>query len=409
MNLVATGIRSTVLLDSRRAPRGSPPLANVLRALQDSRKCKTTASSSSDNCCTDDIASLGLLMLDGSSFLVNRRVLRSRLAEILTPCTATTHAISWATTHPHGANIANVVDNCENLAGRGRRKTLPTAGKLPSPANYSRGGCTVPAERDFVLVDVRRSIRMPRLCTELLAPQLVAVLRSMFGDVNAADTSTWANDNPSDAQRKTDIATSTFPTNSSSQETSEGRPSREPGHRWLQDWGRTALTYEVGDDLRTTLGDVGMPGLAGWLLEYPVIYCCRPMFRRNDDQVEGSTQAFSGGDPGNCLAMAHLTVYSVGVEFGEKLAPTSPPSSSDSKVFEAFSFSIPETVHAETESDGGVTDAVPGYLSGLVDKFAARVEGRITRCGSNSCQCRSSLSTRIVVRRRTEVLDRVAL
>lgn len=406
LNLVATGIRSAVLLDSRHAPRGSPPLANVLRALQDSRRCKARSTSNSDGCCIDDISSLGLLALDGSNFLVNRRLLRSRLAEVLAPCTPTTHTLSSTTKHSEGVDIANVMGSDGNHSGSWHSKTLPKAEKISSPAKDSGDGITVPTDRDFALVDVRDSVRVPRLCTELLAPRLVAVLWSVFGNINAADASIGAIVNPPVTQRQADAATSALPTNSSSQGMSEGEDSRESGERWVLNWGRVELTLEVGDNLLMALGDVGMPGLAGWLLEYPVIYCCPSMIHGND-QVPPGTPTFSEGVPGNCLAMVQLSVYSVDMEFGNEIAPTS---SNDCKVFKAFSFSIPDRVCAGTDSDRSGAITVPDYLLGLVDKFTSRMQGRIARCVSNSCcQCRQALPTGLNVRRRIEVLDRVAL
>lgn len=341
-------------MDSRRAPRGSPPFASVLRALQDGRRCTVGGSIGRDNCGSDDVASLGLLTLGSTCFLVNRRLLRTRLAQILAP---------------------------------------PT---------------TARAKRETELLDVRRYQRTPTLCTEHLAPRLVAALSWIFGDVKADDTPSGARVNASDVCGEENAAKTTAPSTSESQETSESDGLCAPGGRWLEDWESTTLTLDVGHSLCTTLGNVGMSGLAGWLLEYPVVYCCRASGSRDDD---------NGGDSGNCLAMTCLTVYTIGLRFEEPNVPASTPPSSD-ELFGAFSFSIPEVVHTGAEGNGCSADeemgeqghAAPGYFSGVVDRFVARLENRVARCGAvSSTHCRLPSSARLVVERRTEILDHVAL
>lgn len=267
------------------------------------------------------------------------------------------------------------------------------------------------------MLDVRRCQRTPTLCTEHLAPRLVAALLLTFGDVKADDTPSGAGVDASDTCGEEDATKATVPATSKCQEVFRSDSLCAPGERWLQDWDSTTLTLDVGHSLCTTLGNVGMSGLAGWLLEYPVIYCCRTSGSRNDDTDENSTTETHDGDSGNCLAMTCLTVYTIGLEFEEPIVPASTPPSSD-ELFGAFSFSVPEMVRSGAESGDCSADeergqqghAALGYFSGLVDRFVARLEDRVARCSAvSSCHCRLPSSARLVVERRTEILGHVAL
>lgn len=396
VSLVAAGIRCAVLLDSRRAPRASPPLAAVLQALEDNRRSDGGDGSNADGGNIDAIASLGLLRLEGSSFLVNRRLLASRVREVLSPdpppppppvdavaptnsgpCLPACDRLSSAYATPEGGPVVQGADGGEKEAVasvevQGRSATAPACGSGDSSSTVTPRR----RARDFALLDVRKPLPVPSVRTSVLGPRLCAALRSIFGD---AMVGSQAPSNPTEAE--TD------------------------GQRWLHDRNRKDLDVS-SDGLCESLSGVGLSGLAGWLLEYPVVYCCRSL---------ESERTMGGDDPGehgNCLAMSPLTVYSVIFELGrtdDRLSRDSPCS------FEAFSFSVPETVRGESEAEGDavasatvVSRAGVARLHVLVADLVDRIERRITRHRA-SCGQRPQWLHGVSVRKRTETLDHVAL
>lgn len=394
VSLVAAGIRCAVLLDSQRAPRASPPLADVLQALEDDRRANCRDGNSVEGGDIDAIASLGLLKLEGSSFLVNRVVLACRVREVLSsdplpvnavaqtdsgPCWSACGRISSAYATPKDGSGVQSTEQGEEEAGASvavpPRRSAMTAACRPGGSTVIRTG----QARDFALVDVRKSLPAPSVRTNIFGPRLCAALRSIFGDA---------------------VVDNEAPSNTAETE----------GRRWLRDRNQKDLDVS-SDGLCVILGGVGLSGLAGWILEYPVVYCCQSL---ESEQAEGGNDA---GDDGNCLAMLPLTVYSVRLELG-RTDDRRPRDSSCS--FEAFSFSVPEMVRGESEAEADPiansvvvedrSQAGVARLHVLVADFVDRIERRITRHRVN-CGQRLQLQwlRELSVSKRTETLDRVAL
>lgn len=348
-------------------------------------------------------------------------MLQSRLAEIFTLSTSSGDESSYddrtRSSQPDETGVADVVSPYEVSAGQndfvtstaGTRPVTTRSSLLPALSSR-RGSGSAPKTRDFALLDVRRSLVAPTLCTELLAPSLFATLRLIFGDevtrINPQANGCRPPSSPRADSGKT----------SERWEASKSRAPREIGERWLREWTRKELTVEVGDELDAALGDVGLPGLVGWLLEYPVIYCCRSfpieIARRRDDVLVSSF-----ADTGNCLAMVKLTVHSLNVEVGKGVSLGPHSSSFGFSSREIFSFSVPEVVRigfegcdgfdAEVDEDQG--RIVSAHLRRLVKAFVAKVESRIARHGCCCCQGRQGFIGRLSVKKRTQTLDRVAL
>lgn len=367
--LTASGVRCAVLLDSRRAPRASPPLADVVRALQHQYRGEgTNAHDVCDYDCdgndsNDDIASLGLLRLQDSCFLVNRFMLRQRLDSFHSD--------------------------------------------------------------DFALIDVNKKRNKPVLSTDELARRLHDTLIFVFGSTRPSerqDAAMTIDDAKSSGIVSAGEMAAPLPPNTRD---SGGRHDRagstglpnEGASRWLRDWSMTETSLD-GTSLDESLGDVGLPGLAGWILEYPVIYCC-PSREEPDGRQIGRGDETSG--VGNCLAMVPLTVFSFCVELSRD-AFVSGRGSKPQYCFEAFCFSVPETVRSSCEAAShstyaeGADSGVARNLQSLVNVFAEKIKRRMARHGLSGSTCSAGCHRRnqhwlakLDVSKRTETLDRVAL
>lgn len=398
VNLVAAGIRSAVLLDSRRMPRGSPPLAKILKALQVTTSTSGSKTSRESTYRSEDIASLGLLLLDDSSFLVNRSALQRRLVEILRP----SHVIPLAPVsdlHKGGIGGPESSLPAPPIATIGaRRKTAMPSGS-PSRVSIS--------PRDFALLDVGKSRVVPTICTDNVSPQLLRVLSCIFGDGVAgteAKTDARLRDGSDSEQRG--IVTKSAVSEPPDKQGLFGARTCD-GARWFNHWDTKELVVDT-NALRERLGNLGLPGLAGWLLEYPVIYCC-PSSHRHRDTPGDEDGTFE--DRGNCLSLAELTVYSLHIKF-EKNTPT--PQHDSGHSCQVLSFSVPQVVHP---ADGNVSDVhhddsprmqlVRERLSGLVRSFVSRIEARVANAAARYGWQRSHYD--VHVSKRTETLCRVAL
>ena len=402
--LVAAGVRCAVLLDSRRAPRGSPPLADVLLALQQDQqqqqRSKRPAEDVGHNV-SSDVACLGSLVLEGSLFLVNRALLLQRLNEL-----------------PRDKFNAEV--GCLPRGDRRERGSAGTAAVGSSPERRN-GDCPAPpasredagdrrqrqGRRDFALVDVRKLLPMPRDRSDVLLPRLRAALRSAFGGV-AADRPPPPCEVPFLVDRESTKAEATAGSKRESWSSGNGGedsshaavPREQEGARWLRDWEVKEAVLDCAS-LRATLGDVGLPGLAGWLLEYPVIYCCPSPIGTNGGGGADKDEHVTG----NCLAAVPLSVYSLSVELGNEGA-----GATGASALQAFSFSVPDVVSGSPEAEhheGGVEVG----LHGLVDGFLRKLESRIAlhRRRSKSEGWHQPLVRALNVSNRTETLERVAL
>lgn len=418
-------MRCAVLLDSLRAPRASPPLADVLRLLHDNYVAENCA-----DCCSSSggksVASLGLLRLDGSGFLVNRLVLARRIDEILLNSPAAfTYPAGSATPAPVSRD--NTVSRaCTTIEGypsdspkkHARMKTKETADALEPSSMGSdpppRGSTAHEGQYDFALLDVRESLPRPVVVTNVLAPRLCEALHSIFKDPPAIVQTRKNTDLPPPMKPlEVNPTTPSAPSTITGGEGVGGGGSLAPseGAQWLLDWNNKVLELGSCGELRRILGDVGLSGLAGWILEYPVIYCCPSLRQWKQDEIGAETDSIVVG---NCLAESSLMVYSFRIELGRK---------SDSVLScEAFSFSVPEEVFDPTPVTEGGDSKLVGQgqkvafgLNSLVDKFLDGVQRRIephTRNTGDEVCCqrnRQQWLNRLSVNKRIERLDRVAL
>lgn len=336
---------------------------------------------------------------------------------------------------PHGHVAATQpVTECSSLAAPGgeakvdERVAIPAAQPTPGTYDRSPSAWDAPGQGlDCAFIDVRKSLKGPVVRTDALAPQLYEALRSTFGvaagdlragavvDVQAA---IGADPPPSPStQREVPVAATSFFHQEKGDNFSEAPSEPSEGALWLRDWERKDLALD-GRGLSESLGDVGLPGLAGWLLEYPVIYCCSSLTGNGQSSEDGG--GAEAGHVGNCLALVPLTVYSLRLEVG--YGASCLPRESGSSSFEAFSFSVPQTMCclAETVGDGGAWhgageyrgQAVASGLNSLVENFLERFERRIASHRSSSagcCQRHQHWLERLSVTKRIETLDQVAL
>ncbi|CAM9473739.1 unnamed protein product [Pylaiella littoralis] len=484
--LVAARVRCAVLLDSRRAPRGSPPLASVLFELQHQQQQQQQRRQHCNGCprCSSgcDVACLGLLFLEESCFLVNRVMLLQRLGDFHS--VESTIAAGKVENVGRAQDFTNTECSCSGRCGvpRDPSEGQPVEVTAVGPSSKLEGYPAPPAgkssaaaqqqrqrqgpRRDFALVDVRKSLASPCNHSDFLVPKLHAALRSAFGDVAVAAAAAAA---AADSCGRGDltssfIADSSLPpppgTRSSShrvpprateataknnaEEMSSGdggrefcrAPARErQGARWLRDWGMMEMSLDC-ESLGKILGDVGLPGLAGWLLEYPVIYCCPSLVETTKDYGDrGEDGALRGAatgtetehEVGNCLPVVPLTVFSLIFDTDKDATGCcSPPPapiaftsshSTGATASHAFSFSVPETMCGTTEVEKGEQGGLEETnLQSLVDIFLGRLESRIARHrrrhGSGDCCCcglHQQSVYGLTVTKRTETLDRVAL
>lgn len=442
--LAAAGVRCAVLLDSRRAPRRSPPLADVLLALQHDQqerqqqngRCATRDCHSDGDSSSCGVACLGLLVLEGSSFLVNRVMLVRRLNELLSGKAIAAQADEWF------RRSSTCATDCGKKSGYG------TAAVRPAVDDVAEAHQRHVDRRDSVLLDVNRALAVPRDRSDVLAPRLYAALLWAFGVATVAATANSVEGGrvsgpspPTPPPRAMPVDTS----RSAVTKTSAAKGNREErfcggdgvhcvppsglegGARWLRDWNVKELVLDC-ESLVKTLGDVGLSGLAGWLLEYPVIYCCSSL---NDGTPDGSDGKETEHARGNCLAAVPLTVYSLAVDLGDKAMGCSllPRPSLDERsanatvaCFEAFSFSVPETLCGPTEAeheddvnDGGACGEnreerhrrKVAALHGLVQNFVQTIERRLARLRRSGDKGNGFL--RLNVSKRRATLDQVAL
>lgn len=429
-----------------------------------------------------DVASLGLLVLEGSCFLVNRVMLLQRLEDFYSVESTTAAGnveyfgrAQTSTTECSNSGRCGVPrDRLEGQAvgltavGQSSEREgypAPPAGNSSAAAQHQRQGLI----RDFALMDVRKSLASPCDRSDFLVPKLHAALRSAFGGVAVAataasssvgrkQTSLFTDDlsppppGTSSNRQKESPTTAEATAKSNREDRSSGdisgefclAPAREEeGARWLRDWDMKEMSLDC-ESLKEILGDVGLPGLAGWLLEYPVIYCCPSLVGRtpNDDDRgedvdDGALRAAAaagteaGHSMGNCLAVMPLAVFSLSFDIDKDAAgccsprgvalDRTPSSSVDTTSSHAFSFSVPETVRETAQADMGENEREKATgLHGLVHSFFARLESRIARhrrrsssssSSGDDCCCgkHQQLVHRLTVTKRTETLDRVAL
>lgn len=273
-------------------------------------------------------------------------------------------------------------------------------GEGPEIASNDRPARAAPSGRpDFALLDVRKSLAAPVVRTDTLLPVLSKALQTIFGD--------RAQERSLQQERSTDgsgVSTCSDPQVSGSPR-SQGvaEVGALHGHQWLYSWGTREFALD-SVSLRGTLGDVGLTGLVGWLLEYPVVYCCPP-----GPHGGGATNDSASFDPGNCLAMIPLTVYSLNVSFGGgSLTPPTTP------LLETWSFSVPQVVRFDDSGVKGMlydekdtARAARQHLSGLVDAFLSSLRRRAATFVVSASQ--QGLDPELLVNQRTEILDRVAL
>ncbi|CBJ48423.1 expressed unknown protein [Ectocarpus siliculosus] len=440
--LAAAGVRCAVLLDSRRAPRRSPPLADVLLALQHDQQerqqqkehCATRDCHSDCDCNSGGVACLGLLVLEGSSFLVNRVMLVRRLNELFSGETIAAEPVD-----ERFRRSATCATDCDKKSGYGTEAVRPAVDGAASAhqRHFDR--------RDLALLDVNMALAVPSDRSDVLAPRLYAALLWAFGGATVAATANSVEEgrargpSPTPPPRGTSRESTAMETSAKSNR--EDRfcggdgvhrvpPSElEGGARWLRDWSMKELVLDC-ESLVKTLGDVGLSGMAGWLLEYPAIYCCSSL---NDGTTNGSDGKEMEHARGNCLAAVPLTVYSLAVDLGDKGRGSSsrPQPSLDERSasvtgawFEAFSFSVPEAMCGPTETEQDEDEVNGGgacgenreerhrrtaaALHGLVDNFVQTIDRRLARLRRSGVNGNDSFLSLNVSKRRA-TLDQVAL
>lgn len=373
---MAARLRCSVLLDSRRAPRSALPFWEVLVKLQANRKADRRDHDAFERH-SEELASLGLLRLEDSCFLVNRQMLRKKLDDALL--------------------------------------SSPLSDRMPS----SRTALTplVPTSgRNIGLLDVRGTLAAPQLCLKgALRNQFHAALGSMFGYSTSHVSDPTNTEAPPSCWSRGSNPSSPRVTNQSKLEFETGG---SEGARWLRDWKFKEVILN-GKDVRERLGDVGMSGLAGWLLEYPVTYCCPSP--SEGGRGKGDLNWSETGVAANCLAGTPLVVYTLRFEFTGDDAKMSEESRSS---FDAFSFSIPERVQVRT---GCVEDSdtasvredqeganTPTILHSFVENFLETFEARVARHNdgvacTSYCRDHKRRALHMSVKSRKETLDRVAL
>jgi len=300
------------------------------------------------------------------------------------------------------------------------RDSAGTPAARPIPER--RGGCTAPStapecaagqgqrqgRREFALVDVRRLLPMPCDRSDVLGPRLQAALCSAFRSAGAdkpppsCDAPFLFHGVPTTKEAREDRTSGTG-------EDRLSLPREREGAQWLHDWERKEVVLDCVS-LREALGDVGLSGLAGWLLEYPVIYCCPSLIGTGD--VGGSAGGSGGGTEegeyvmGNCLAAVPLTVYSLGVELGSE----GTGGAAGAPHLQAFSFSVPDEVSGPPEAVHH-GEGVEIGLRGPVDRFLRKLEARIARHRRiiESDGWHQPLVRALNVTKRAETLERVAL
>lgn len=249
---------------------------------------------------------------------------------------------------------------------------------------------------------------MPRDRSDVLAPRLQAALRSAFRRVGA-DQAPPSCDAPSLVRGEPATTEAAADWSSTDGGDSPALSREHEGARWLHDWEKKEVVLDC-ESLRETLGDVGLSGLAGWMLEYPVIYCCTSL--TGTDGGDGSACGGGGGAGknehamGNCLAAAPLAVYSLSVELGGE----GTGAAAGAPLLRAFSFSVPDEVSGPPEDEHLGVGAEPG-LRALVDSFLRKLETRIAlhRRRSERAGWHQPLVHALNVDKRTETLERVAL
>ncbi|CAM9953122.1 unnamed protein product [Ectocarpus sp. 4 AP-2014] len=436
--LAAAGVRCAVLLDSRRATRRSPPLADVLLALQHDQqerqqqkeRCATRDCHSDCDCSIGGVACLGLLVLEGSSFLINRVMLVRRLNELFSGKT-----IAAERADERFRRSSTCATDCGKKSGYGTEAVRPAVDGAASAhqRHFDR--------RELALLDVNKVLAVPSDRSDVLAPRLYAALLWAFGEATVTATANSVEEGRASGPSPTPPPRGTSRESTAMEISAESNredrfcrgdgvhrvpPSdQEGGARWLRDWSIKELVLDC-ESLVKTLGDVGLSGLAGWLLEYPVIYCCSSL---NDETTDGSDGKEMEHARGNCLAAVPLTVYSLAVDLGDKGRGCSsrPQPSLDERSasatgawFEAFSFSVPETMRGPTETEqdedevngGGACgenreERTAAALHGLVDNFVQTIDRRLARLRTSGVNGNGSLSLNVSKRRAT--LDQVAL
>ncbi|CAM9677316.1 unnamed protein product [Scytosiphon promiscuus] len=315
------------------------------------------------------------------------------------------------------------------------------------------------SHREPALLDVTKSLTLPCDRSDVLLPRLHDALRSAFGRAGASAAAAAATDAPAafttdtlpplvaplatGAEALSAGSTATTGPGEKSISSGDGRRHLAPptteseGARWLRDWETKEIALDC-ERLQDVLGGAGLCGFAGWLLEYPVVYCCPSRLGATDGDVQAEGGDGQGGHTmGNCLAGVPLTVYSITIDFGDEPAgcrrrshqgsSTSAGDATGERFFEAFSFSVPETLCGSAEDAehdeegacerGGVCkeeaasetrrrQRVDG-LHGLVDRFLERLERRIARHRAGGHGDHHKLT--LAVSTRLETLDRVAL
>lgn len=352
--------------------------------------------------------------------MINRDLLLRRLEDFFST-ESTAGRRSWGvagdTTDKHAAGTAGVGPSSERTIHSARPAS--SSGAAWAERRQQHGG-----RRTFALVDVRKSLALPCERSDVLVPRLDAALRSAFGGA----VTDGANHPPPRVAASSNVHRGSIAAGTASME--DRADSRRDdgggtGARWLRDWGTKELVLD-SEGLRETLGDVGLCGLAGWFLEYPVVYCCPSLVGSPDgtDRAGGTGGSTTEDVTGNCLAAVPLTVYSLSIDLGDQQGSGSScrvrsdvlSDTTAEMSLHAFSFSVPERVCGPADADGG-KQAVRVGLERLVGEFLGRMEGRVARHRSSSSISSHGLSSErheqllqgLNVNKRTETLDRVAL
>ncbi|CAN0150309.1 unnamed protein product, partial [Discosporangium mesarthrocarpum] len=178
-------------------------------------------------------------------------------------------------------------------------------------------------QHEFAMVWVSPKLKTPLLTTARMLPLLVEVLASVLGDhlgltmtgESTIDSAAGTNHSASERRREGGDGECSGRRCGERGQGARGE-SRCNEEEWLKKlWRREKDLRLDGPALAVKLGDVGLPGLAGWLLEYPVIYCCSSA--KVDATVAPTSMCDRGegaSEAGNCLSMVPLRVCSVRLE-----------------------------------------------------------------------------------------------
>ncbi|CAM9449093.1 unnamed protein product [Choristocarpus tenellus] len=335
LNILAAEVRAAVLLDCRQVPSDFPPLPDVLLALQEDHECGG-----------EHIGAIGVLIVEDTVFLVNRRILQSRLLEII-PGDLVDRLLE-----------GNPVDLSNTVVQNRKSNSLP----------------------GVALVSVGHELKSPLICSGPILPFLSDALRWAF----FREGTNICQKVETSGEGEVAAALLVF-----------GKGS------WLRDWSQVELRLD-GGTLIEKLGNVGLSGFAGWLLEYPVVYCCASVNMYERDLL-GCGEGSEKGK--NCLSYVPLRVYTVRFD---AYPPSSNSHNTARNMEHSFSFSIPEVAESDKligrDIEGGMDDETksPAFLRGLATGFLTDLKARVG-------QRYASVFRGLVVHDRVETLSHVAI